>query len=117
MVLPRVGWASTVTISVEWRLQDGRETLVLVDPDSGTVSQATPDPTSLKAFLAAAGTLEGWQKAMTWSPVNEGNRDPDNWGELVLSRDVNGDVISIDPELFWERVHRHFRSKGTDFTS
>jgi hypothetical protein len=54
---------------------------------------------------------------MTWSPVNEGNRDPDNWGELVLSRDVNGDVISIDPELFWERVHRHFRSKGTDFTS
>ena len=106
-----------MTTTVEWRLRDGADSLVLVDPDSGTLSEVpTPDAAVIKAFLTVSSDLTAWQKSMSWSEVNEGNRDPDNWGELVLSRDDHGEVIDIDPELFWERVHRHFRSKGVDYT-
>lgn len=105
-------------MTVEWRLRNGTDALVLVDPDSGTISEVpAPDGAILKAYLAVTGTLAGWQTSMAWSAVDSGNRDPDNWGELVLSRGDNGDVISIDPELFWERVHRWFRSHGVDYNS
>ena len=107
-----------MTISVEWRLRDGADSLVVVDPDSGTVSEVPGfNGDLLKTYLAVTGTLDSWKSAMTWHTVDDGNRDPDRWGELVLSRSENGDVIWIEPELFWESVHRWFRSKGEDYSA
>lgn len=107
-----------MAMSVEWRLRDGADALVLVDPDSGTVSEVpAPNADTLKAYLAVTGTLASWQGAMAWSTVDRGNRDPDKWGELVLSRADSGEVITIDPELFWERIHKWFRSRSVDYTS
>jgi hypothetical protein len=33
-----------------------------------------------------------------------------------MGRADNGDVLDIDPELFWERVYRRFRSRGVDYS-
>ena len=106
-----------MTISVEWRLRDGADALVLVDPDSGTVSEVPSlDADVLRKYLAVTSTLDTWRSTFQWNAVDSGNRDPDNWGELVISRADSGDVINIDPELFWERVHRWFRSHGSDYS-
>lgn len=105
-------------MSVEWRLRDGADVLVLVDPELRAVSEVpTLDADALKSYLAVTGTLAGWQSSMAWVRVDGENRDPDGWGELVLSRGDNGDIISIDPELFWERVRRWFRSRGVDYNA
>ena len=103
-------------MSVEWRLRDGADALLRVDASERAVSEVSPpDEATLKSYLAVTGTVDVWRSWMAWRPVDGGGRDPDEWGELVLSRADNGEVISIDPELFWERVHRLFRSRGVDF--
>lgn len=103
-------------MSVEWRTRDGAETLLLVDADARAISElAPPDEGTLRSYLAVTGTGETWTTWQAWRPVHGASQDPDDWGELVLSRADNGDVISIDPELFWASVHRWFRSRGTDY--
>jgi hypothetical protein len=73
-----------------------------------------PDEDILRSFLAVAGTADVWRGWAAWRPVAE-RRQPEAWGELVLSRADSGAVLTIDPELFWERVHQWFRSRGVDF--
>lgn len=103
-------------MSVEWRLRDGADALLLVDASESAVSEvAPPDEAMLKSYLAVTGNVDAWRSWTAWRPVDGEGRDPEEWGELVLSRADNGDIISIDPELFWERVHRWFRSRGVDF--
>ena len=42
-------------------------------------------------------------------------RDPRQWGELVLSRaEQGGDVLAIDPEIYWDKIFEWFRSHGKD---
>lgn len=108
-----------MAFAVEWRHRDGSDALVVVDPTSRAVSDvATPDEVSLKAYLKVASSLTDWRKAVRWDALPRGeDADPDRWGELVLSRAESGEVTYIEPELFWEAVHRWFRSKGTDYTS
>jgi hypothetical protein len=40
---------------------------------------------------------------------------PGSWGALVLARADTGEVLEMDPELFWDRVHELFRSRGVDY--
>ena len=104
-----------MAMSVEWRLQDGADALLLVDEHESAVSQVSPpDAEILKSYLAVAEKLDNWKDWTAWRPV-EGGRDPQEWGQLVLSRAETGSIVSIDPELFWERVYRWFRSRGVDF--
>src|SRR5437763_16127720 len=98
-------------MSVEWRLRDGSDALLMLNPNESAVSAvSSPDERTLKSFLAATGTADAWQSWPAWRPLEAVDQDPDRWGELVLSRAESGEVISIDPELFWEQVHRRFRS-------
>ena len=42
-------------------------------------------------------------------------RDPRHWGQLVLSRaQRGGDVLDIDPEIYWDGIYYWFRSQGRD---
>ena len=103
-------------MSVEWRLHDGADALLLVDESASAVSEISPpDEHMLKSYLAVTGTIDAWKGWTAWRPVDGGGRDPDEWGELVLSRADNGDIILIDPELYWERVYRWFRSRRVAF--
>ena len=80
---------------------------------SERVSEASrPDAAALKAYLAVSGDLERWRGSIAWQPIDRDNGDPDTWGELVVSRADSGEIIYLEPALFWERVHRCFRARG-----
>ena len=40
--------------------------------------------------------------------------DPSAWGDLVLTREAGGDIVFIDPQLYWESLFTLFRARGTD---
>ena len=103
--------------NVEWRVQDGADVIAMMDSD-GSISQvAIPDETLLKDFLAVTSDLTQWRKWTAWHSVAGDKRDPEAWGALVMERSEDGDVVNVDPELFWERVYRWFRSRGVDYNT
>ncbi len=104
-------------MSVEWRNKRGDDAIIHVDPAvEGVTEVAKPDADDLKAYLAVTGDLDGWRRTLDWQPVNGGIRNPSEWGDLVLSRTDAGEVIYVDPELFWDGVYRWFRSRGVDYS-
>ena len=105
-------------MSVEWRFHQDADTILLVDGGSQVESiVAAPDGAALKAYLAVTGNLARWQQLMDWRPTDGNSREPNTWGELVLSRAEGGEIIFLDPELFWERVYSLFRSRGVDYNT
>src|SRR4051794_16397655 len=104
-----------MAVRVEWRLREGADALLLLDESERAVSEVCPpDQSMLQSYLATAETAETWKHWDAWRPV-AGGRDPEAWGDLVLSRAESGQILSIDPELFWAGVYRWFRSRGVDF--
>jgi len=102
-------------MSVEWRLDDGQEALLLVDDIQACVlAYARAEEGLLKSFLAATARADAWRAWTAWQPVAEERRDAKAWGELVLSRADGGEVLTISPELYWDGVYRWFRSRGVD---
>lgn len=82
-----------------------------LDEDAGVVVQAWPaEPTRLTDFLNDMSTLTDHGD----SQVEEARADPDAWGDLVIARSADGDVLFIDPELYWNGIADHFRSRGND---
>jgi hypothetical protein len=47
--------------------------------------------------------------------VPEDKRDPAAWGHLVIARGASGEVLTMDPELYWEGIYAWFRSRGVDY--
>src|SRR5438067_5716621 len=67
-----------LAMSVEWRILDGADAIVLVEPNAEAVSEVpTPDAAVLKAYLAVSGNLEHWRRSMAWRPIDGDNRDSD----------------------------------------
>lgn len=97
----------------EWRNRDGdNDVLLAVEENSDTV---------LEAWEADAALLADFLNEMTGLDAHKGRagldvsqRDPKQWGGLVIARSDSGDVVSIDPELYWDRVRYWFRSRGED---
>jgi hypothetical protein len=104
-------------MTVQWRNDHGTDAIVLLDNSSASVISQVPSPdeTDLKSYLSVTGDLEMWRGAMRWRQVEDASRNPETWGNLVLSRDDAGDVTFVDPELFWDGVYRWFRSRGVDY--
>jgi hypothetical protein len=104
-------------MTVQWRNDRGDDAIVLLDSSANVVSHVpSPDETDLKSYLSVTGDLDTWNGSMRWRSVDEGRRDPESWGRLVISRTDGGDVTFVDPELFWDGVYRWFRSRGVDYT-
>jgi hypothetical protein len=40
--------------------------------------------------------------------------NPTNWGDLVIARSEDGDVLGVDPQLYWEGVAGWYRARGDD---
>ncbi len=106
-----------MALSVEWRVREGSDAIAVVDPNGIVAEVAIPDEVLLKDYLAVSADLDRWRKWTAWRSVNADKRDPEAWGELVMGRSENGDVLSVDPELFWERVYRWFRSRKVDYNT
>jgi hypothetical protein len=102
---------------IEWRTKGkGQDALLLI----GDYGEA-PD-TVMKTWPADAGLLTDFLNDMSEleTPVvrletNVDQRDPRQWGKLVLARaQRGGDVLDIDPEVYWDGIYYWFRSRGLD---
>ena len=97
---------------IEWRYEDGRDTLLTVDEDGHAALEVWElDRTLLADFLNLMTGLDTHER----QPVDgDVPRDPQGWGRLVIARSDDGDVFRVDPELYWDRVSHWFRAQGAD---
>jgi hypothetical protein len=84
--------------------------LLVVEEDGGVVRAWAAEPARLTDFLNDMSTLTGHGDTQ----VDEARADPAAWGDLVIARSADGDVLFIDPELYWNGIADHFRSRGND---
>ena len=102
-----------MAVRVEWRTRgEMDDTLLVIDDDDNTVRQAVEvAPTVLRDFLNDMAGLDTWREGPS---VTEDKSSPAAWGELVIARAKTGEVLTMDPELFWEGIYLWFRSQGVD---
>jgi hypothetical protein len=101
-----------VTLSAEWRT-NGEFDAVLIVEDQQTVREALlANPDILSRLLTDTGDLNGWHGGGT---IEGDKRSPSAWGELVIARAHTGEVLTMDPELFWNGIYQWFRSRGVDY--
>ena len=70
------------------------------------------DPAVLSNFLADMSDMNTWRGGRS---VDEDKRNSEGWGELVIARTNTGEVITINPQLYWEGIYSWFRSRGVDY--
>jgi len=103
--------------TAQWRTRGQFDDAVLALDDSGTVCEAfTASQQVLSRLLTQLreGELETWRGD---APVGLDERDPDAWGQLVIARAGIGEVLEVEPELFWHGIYLWFRSRGVDYDS
>jgi hypothetical protein len=101
--------------TVEWRVDREADAILIIDSSDQVAEVVQPDEGILKDYLSVSSSLAAWRGWDGWRTVAADGRDPESWGELIMGRADNGDVITVDPELFWERVYRWFRSRRQDY--
>ena len=102
-------------LTAEWRTKGPQDDVVLV-LESGTVREALAgNQVVISRFLT-----EQLKDLETWRGEFQGTGEksnPENWGELVISRAGSGEVLDADPELLWQGIYLWFRSHGVDYDS
>ncbi len=102
-----------MVLTAEWRAKGGVEAILIVDDEDNTVREAlAANPAVLSNFLTDMGDLNTWQGE---NSVDGGRRDPAAWGDLVIARAGTGEVITMDPERYWDGIYAWFRSRGVDY--
>ena len=107
-----------MAVRVEWRTRGEMDDAILVvDAADNTVSQGLgANADALRDFLNDMAALAAWRQRPVdpVDPVNSGQRNPEAWGELVMARAPTGEIITMNPELYWEGIYLWFRSRGVD---
>ena len=102
-----------MALSAEWRTDGETETILIVDDEDNTVRQALPaGPAVLSSLLTNIGDLSSWQGG---SAIDDDKRSPDAWGDLIIARADTGEVITMEPERYWDGIYYWFRSRGVDY--
>ncbi len=102
-----------VALIAEWRTKGEFEAILIVDDEDNTVREAlAADPAVLSSFLTDMGDLNTWRGGHS---VDDDKRSPEAWGDLVIARANTGEVITMDPERYWEGIYTWFRSRGVDY--
>lgn len=83
--------------------------MLAVEEDAGVVRAWPAEPARLTDFLNDMSTLGDGG-----SQVDGDRTDPAAWGDLVIARSADGDVLFIDPERYWNGIADFFRSRGDD---
>lgn len=97
--------------TVEWRVTgDGVDAVVLVE-DSRVAEVAEPDFPLLDSYLAVTGDLSAWRGWNAWRDAGASNGDPDSWGDLIIQRASDGQVLHVNPDLYWEAIRRWYRAR------
>jgi len=106
-----------MTARIEWRTKGkGNDALLFVNEYSEAgdtvIKTWSADAPRIQAFLNQMDGLDTTNAALE---TRVDQRDPSQWGELVISRaQPGGDVLDIDPEIYWDKIYYWFRSRGTD---
>ena len=102
-----------MALSAEWRNDGEIETVLIVDDEDNTVRQAlVAGPAVLSDLLTNMGDLRRWRGD---HPINDDMRSPEAWGDLVIARADTGEVITMEPDRFWDGIYYWFRSRGVDY--
>jgi hypothetical protein len=99
-----------MTVTVEWRSGRYGEVVLLVDESSLVAAALPADDSLLSRFLTGMELDDAWADS---APVQ--SQSPDSWGEVVISRALSGEVLLVDPEIFWDRIYRIYRANGVDY--
>lgn len=98
---------------IEWRTRaEGDDALLAVNDEGNSV---------IRMWVADAPLITDFLNDMLGLNAPEGRngldlsqRDPQQWGRLVLARSESGDILHVDPELYWDKMSYWFRSRGDD---
>ncbi len=102
-----------MALSAEWRTNGESEAILIVDDEDNTVRQAlVADPIVLSKLLTDMGDLSAWRGGHA---IDDDKRNPEAWGDLVIARANTGEVITMEPERFWDGIYSWFRSRGVDY--
>ena len=101
-----------MTLKAQWRTRGQFVDSVLVVDDSGRVREAlSASQPVLSRLLTQMGDLTTW-RGDSFGPEKS---NPEGWGELVIERAGSGEVIEVEPELFWQGIYLWFQSRGVDY--
>jgi hypothetical protein len=108
-----------MALRMEWRNRaEGDDTILVIEDSNNAVVKVWPaDVDLLTDFLNDMTGLDPSAKsadAPTGNGVDHTQRSPQEWGALVMSRSEAGDVLWVDPGLYWEGIAHWFRSRGLD---
>lgn len=97
---------------IEWRsFREDSNSLVIVDSSSGQVHSAWDvGQVGLADFLNDMSEIS----SHLISSANAEEKQAEEWGDLVAARSEEGDVLFVEPEMFWDRIAAVFRSHGKD---
>ena len=99
--------------AAQWRTKGESNDAVLVLDERGKVQAAIPATQSvLSRLLTEMGDLATWRGE---SSPGDDPPNPETWGQLVISRAISGEVIEVEPELFWHGIYSWFRAHGVDY--
>ena len=99
--------------TVQWRTKGDLSDAVFVLDERGKVRGAIPASQPVLArFLTEMGDIGTWSSN---APVEGDIGKPDDWGTLVAARGSSGEVLEVEPELFWHGIYLWFRSRGVDY--
>ena len=101
-----------MSLTIEWRLRPDSDTVLVVSDDKVVEVAIRADAMVLSKMLTIPGDLSLWEGGKILEAVD---RDPATWGELVISRSEEGQILTMDPELFWNGIFEWFRSRGIDY--
>jgi hypothetical protein len=99
-------------INAQWRTDGESDTLLIVDEGNQVREAVQANPEVLSTFLTNVGDLAAWHGERS---VPDDKRDPGAWGLLVIARGLSGEVLTMDPELYWDGIYSWFRSRGVDY--
>ena len=101
-----------MALRIEWRSRtEGDDTILAVENGSDAVVKTwSADADLLTDFLNDMVGLD----AKSTNGVDYSQRFPQEWGDLVMARSDAGDVLWVDPQLYWEGIAHWFRSRGRD---
>ena len=106
-----------MTARIEWRSKGrGEDALVFAsqfgEDDNTALKMWDANPERLTDFL---NDMKDFDVSITEGPeVPVDQRSPQDWGVLIIARSIDGDVLEINPELYWDGIYYWFRSRGVD---
>jgi hypothetical protein len=105
-----------MTARIEWRSNGSGDDALLFVGEFGEAGNTVlklweVTPALLTNFL---NTMSALDTEFSGLETKIDQREPEQWGNLVLTRAADGQVLQINPELYWDAIYYWFRARGAD---